>query len=131
LSEASGGQRLTRPRVLIADDDDPIRLLCKVNLELAGIDVLEAADGNEAVTLARRESPDVAVLDVTMPGLDGWQVAEKLRNDPATRNIPLVFLTAVPPLHAREGIARWQGKYIGKPFDAAELLAAIRQAVAP
>jgi len=125
-----GAPRLNRPRVLVADDDDPIRLLCKVSLELEGIDVVEAADGNEAVALARAERPDVAVLDVAMPGLDGWQVAERLRTDPATQTIPLVFLTALPRARAVDEVDRWQGEYVGKPFDASDLLAAIRRAVA-
>jgi len=130
LSDEIGLPTLARPRVLVADDEDPIRLLCKVSLELEGIDVVEAADGNEAVALARAERPDVAVLDVAMPGLDGWQVAERLRTDPATQRIPLVFLTALPRGRAVEGVTRWQGEYVGKPFDASDLLAAIRRAVA-
>ena len=63
-------------RVLVIDDEAPIRLLCRVNLEAEGIEVLEAADGRSGLNLAREQHPDVVLLDVMMPGLDGWRVAE-------------------------------------------------------
>ncbi len=76
------------PRVLIVDDEAPIRLLCRVNLEAEGMAVLEAADGPAGLETARRERPDVVLLDVMMPGLDGWRVAEQLLDDPETRSDP-------------------------------------------
>ena len=81
-------------RVLVADDEDAIRLLCRVNLRLAGMEVLEAADGAAAIELARRERPDLVLLDVMMPDVDGWEVAAALAADASTREIPIVFLTA-------------------------------------
>ena len=65
-------------RVLVVDDEAPIRLLCRVNLEAEDMEVLEAADGISGVETARSERPDVILLDVMMPGMDGWQVAESL-----------------------------------------------------
>ena len=65
-------------RVLVADDEPPIRLLCQVNLAVAGIEVLQAADGEEALALARSEEPDLVLLDLMMPNVDGWTVAEEL-----------------------------------------------------
>jgi len=82
------------PRVLVVDDEAPIRLLCRVNLEAEKMDVVEAADGPSGLEAARRERPDVILLDVMMPGLDGWRVAEELLEDPDTSAIPIVFLTA-------------------------------------
>ena len=82
-------------RVLVIDDEAPIRLLCRVNLEAEGMQVLEAADGPSGLEKARAEEPDVVLLDVMMPGLDGWRVAEELLDDPRTASIPIVFLTAV------------------------------------
>ncbi len=82
------------PRVLVIDDEPPIRLLCRVNLEAEGMEVLEAADGPSGLDQARREQPDVVLLDVMMPGLDGWRVAEHLLDDERTKTIPIVFLTA-------------------------------------
>src|SRR5262252_9089539 len=80
-------------RVLVIDDEAPIRLLCRVNLEAEGIAVLEAADGTAGLELARGEQPDVVLLDVMMPGLDGWSVAEELLEDELTQGIPIIFLT--------------------------------------
>ena len=68
-------------RVLVIDDEAPIRLLCRVNLEAEGMGVLEASDGPSGLEKARHELPDVVLLDVMMPGLDGWGVAEALLED--------------------------------------------------
>ena len=87
-------------RVLVIDDEAPIRLLCRVNLEAEGIEVLEAADGPSGLEKARTEIPDVVLLDVMMPGLDGWRVAEELLDDERTAGIPIVFLTARAELRA-------------------------------
>ena len=65
-------------RVLVIDDEAPIRLLCRVNLEAEGMEVLEASDGPTGLEKARNDEPDVILLDVMMSGLDGWQVAEEL-----------------------------------------------------
>ncbi len=81
-------------KVLVIDDEAPIRLLCRVNLEAEGMDVIEAPDGPSGVDKARDERPDVILLDVMMPGLDGWRVAEQLFEDDRTIGIPIIFLTA-------------------------------------
>src|SRR5207237_5886182 len=81
-------------KVLVIDDEAPIRLLCRVNLEAEGMDVLEAEDGPSGIEKARDEQPDVILLDVMMPQLDGWQVAERLLDEERTRDIPIIFLTA-------------------------------------
>src|SRR2546430_8033845 len=80
--------------VLVIDDEAPIRLLCRVNLEAEKMTVLEAPNRPAGLELAKREHPDVILLDVMMPGLDGWQVAERLLEDEGTAGIPIVFLTA-------------------------------------
>src|SRR3954453_21897629 len=90
------GKKGPMTRVLVIDDEPPIRLLCRVNLEAEGMEVLEAADGPSGLDQARREHPDVVLLDVMMPGLDGWRVAEHLLDDERTKTIPIVFLTARP-----------------------------------
>src|SRR3954464_5474338 len=81
-------------RVLVIDDEAPIRLLCKVNLEAEGMRVLEAADGPSGLDTARGEQPDVILLDAVVPGLAGWRGAEALLGDPRTQEIPIIFLTA-------------------------------------
>ena len=109
-------------RVLVIDDEAPIRLLCRVNLEAEGMEVLEAADGPMGLETARRERPEVILLDVMMPGLDGWRVAEELLDDGATKEIPIVFLTARAEFRDRaRGLDIGGVDYITKPFNPVEL----------
>ena len=114
-------------RVLVIDDEAPIRLLCRVNLEAEGMSVLEAADGPSGLEKARAEAPDVVLLDVMMPGLDGWRVAEDLLDDPRTAAIPIVFLTARAELRDRaRGIDLGGIDYVTKPFNPVELAPLVR-----
>jgi DNA-binding response OmpR family regulator len=109
-------------KVLVVDDEAPIRLLCRVNLEAEKMEVLEAADGESGLEIARTEKPDVVLLDVMMPGMDGWRVAERLVEDEATSQIPLVFLTARAELRDRaRGLELGGVDYITKPFNPLEL----------
>jgi DNA-binding response OmpR family regulator len=115
-------------RVLHIDDEAPIRLLARVNLEWqAGMEVIEAEDGLDGVRLAKDELPDLILLNVNLPGLDGWQVAEKLRSDQETREIPIVFLTArSEPREIARGLELGAVDYITKPFNPLELAPRIR-----
>ena len=114
-------------RVLVIDDEAPIRLLCRVNLEAEGMEVLEAADGPSGLETARAETPDVILLDVMMPGLDGWGVAEELLDDESTQGIPIVFLTARAELRDRaRGIDLGGVDYVTKPFNPVELAPLVR-----
>jgi two-component system alkaline phosphatase synthesis response regulator PhoP len=118
-------------RVLVVDDEAPIRLLCRVNLEAEGMEVLEAGDGPSGLEAARREQPDVVLLDVMMPGLDGWRVAEELLDDPKTSGIPIVFLTARAELRDRaRGLDLGGLDYVTKPFNPVELAPLIREVIA-
>jgi len=109
-------------KVLIIDDEASIRLLCRVNLECEGMDVIEAEDGRSGVERARDEHPDVVLLDVMMPDLDGWQVAERLLADPQTSELPIIFLTARAEVRDRvRGLEIGGVDYITKPFNPLEL----------
>jgi two-component system, OmpR family, alkaline phosphatase synthesis response regulator PhoP len=109
-------------KVLVIDDEAPIRLLCRVNLEAEKMQVLEAADGESGLEIARTEKPDVVLLDVMLPGMDGWQVAERLVEDETTSQIPLVFLTARAELRDRaRGLELGGVDYITKPFNPLDL----------
>jgi two-component system, OmpR family, alkaline phosphatase synthesis response regulator PhoP len=109
-------------KVLVIDDEAPIRLLCRVNLEAEGMNVLEAADGPTGLDQAREQSPDVILLDVMMPGLDGWHVAEELLEDERTANIPIIFLTARAEFRDRaRGLDIGGVDYVTKPFNPLEL----------
>ena len=107
-----------RPVVLIVDDEASIRLLCRVNLRLEGMDTVEARDGESALRVARELKPDLIVLDVMMPNVDGWHVAAELSGDRETRDLPIVFLSAraEPADHAR-GYELGAVGYVTKPFD--------------
>ncbi|HET6945219.1 MAG TPA: response regulator [Gaiellaceae bacterium] len=118
-------------RVLVIDDEQPIRLLCKVNLEAAGMSVLEAADGPSGLEEARTQRPDVVLLDVMMPGLDGWRVAEQLLEDERTSEIPIIFLTARAEFRDRaRGLDIGGVDYVTKPFNPLELAPLVRDLLA-
>ncbi len=118
-------------KVLVIDDEAPIRLLCKVNLEAEGMDVLEAADGATGLDVSRTNTPDVVLLDVMMPGLDGWQVAEQLLQDERTSEIPIIFLTARAEFRDRaRGLDIGGIDYVTKPFNPLELAPLVRELLA-
>jgi DNA-binding response OmpR family regulator len=113
-AEAAGGPR----RVLVVDDEPAIRALCRVNLNVSGMEVLEAADGETAVELARAEQPDLILLDVMLPGATGWEVAAELGGEDATRDIPVIFLSAMADTSDLErGREHGAVGYVTKPFD--------------
>jgi DNA-binding response OmpR family regulator len=114
--------------VLVIDDEAPIRLLCRVNLEAEQMEVLEAADGPSGLDVARAERPDVVLLDVMMPGLDGWRVAEALLEDDRTNGIPIIFLTARAEFRDRaRGLDIGGVDYVTKPFNPLELAPLVRE----
>ena len=114
-------------QVLVIDDEAPIRLLCRVNLEAEGMSVLEAGDGPSGLEAAQSERPDVILLDVMMPGLDGWGVAEALLEDKRTASIPIIFLTARAEFRDRaRGLDIGGVDYITKPFNPVELAPLVR-----
>ena len=115
-------------KVLVIDDEPPIRLLCRVNLEAEGIEVVEAGNGPAGLQKAREEDPDVVLLDVMMPGLDGWHVAQELLENEETAEIPIIFLTARAEFRDRaKGLDIGGVDYVTKPFNPLELAPLVRQ----
>jgi len=105
-------------RVLVVDDDPGLRLICRFNLETAGMEVREAPDGETAIALAVADPPDAILLDVMMPGLDGWAVAAELGAREETRHIPVVFVTArTSEADRARGVELACAAYVTKPFD--------------
>jgi DNA-binding response OmpR family regulator len=105
-------------KVLVVDDEEGIRVLCRVNLELGGFTVFEAGDGAEAIDVAKAEHPDVIFLDLMMPRMDGWEALSHLREDEATADIPVVLLTA--RTSEEDQIRGWSEEifeYLPKPFN--------------
>ena len=121
-------KRVRAPRVLLIDDDAAIRMLCSVSLRAHGIEVIEAEDGEQGLELVRRERPDLVLLDVAMPGLDGFEVGELVRRHRKTRHIPLMFLSGEAENDAR---ARELGAIacLAKPFDPVALSSLIATAL--
>lgn len=114
-------------RVLVADDSTAVRAILRKRLVASGYDVVEAADGQEAVLQARATRPDLVLLDVEMPVLDGFQVMSVLRDDPAFHDVPVIFLSArVETSELVEGLDLGAFDYVKKPCDVGELIARVR-----
>jgi CheY-like chemotaxis protein len=119
-------------KILMVDDEPDVRMLLKARLASNGFQVLEAADGSSGIRIAETEHPDLILLDIRMPGIDGIEVYAALRQRPATQGIPIVFLTALS-----EGMSpglmqldpRRSYWMVGKPYEPAELLTVIRKAM--
>jgi DNA-binding response OmpR family regulator len=107
-----------RRLVLVVDDDPSVLLLCRVNLELDGFRVLEAADGATALELARAQPPDVVLLDLMLPDVDGWQVLRALKDDPQLTAVPVVILTARTDDQDKvRSLTSGAAEYMTKPFS--------------
>lgn len=119
-------------RVLIADDDKYIRRLVRDLLEKEGMECHEAEDGLQALTKARELRPDVIVLDVMMPGLDGYKVCRLLKFDREYSDIPIIMVTSRDkPTDKETGYYTGANIYITKPFDQDELVSTVKQMLAP
>jgi DNA-binding response OmpR family regulator len=111
-----------RPLVLVADDDPDIRSLVALRLERSGYEVVAAGDGEQALAAALERAPDLALLDVMMPKLDGYEVTERLRQQEATRHLPVILLTArVQESDIARGVEAGADDYVKKPFSTSEL----------
>jgi diguanylate cyclase (GGDEF)-like protein len=116
-----------KERILVVDDDPDIVQFVRMNLELESFDVETADNGRVALELAKLRPPDLILLDVMMPEMDGLTVLRRLRNSPATVNVPVIILTAKALAEDRvKGLDLGADDYITKPFDLEELLARVR-----
>ena len=119
-------------RVLVVDDEPDVLLLCRLNLQQRGHELLEAADGTTALEIARELHPDVIVLDLMLPGISGYDVLEALQRDSETTNIPVLVLTAKSLRADRErshGLGA--SAFLTKPFLPNELCEMVDSLVAP
>lgn len=119
-------------RVLVVDDEPDVLLLCRLNLQQRGHELLEAADGSTALEIARDLHPDVIVLDLMLPGISGYDVLEALQRDSETTNIPVLVLTAKSLRADRErshGLGA--SAFLTKPFLPNELCEMVDSLVAP
>lgn len=119
-------------RILICDDDPAILRVLQVNLEVEGYDVLLAHHGEEAFDVAMAEHPDLVILDIMMPRLDGYQTCEKLKAESATQEIPVVFLSAkAQQSDIEKGKSYGVADYLTKPFDPTDLLDVVERLIGP
>ena len=114
-------------KILIIDDDTAILELIKVNLELLGHEAITASDGVRGFALARQELPDLIILDVMMPDVDGFTVASRIRNNPSTKDIPILMLTDLSMIQDKtKGFDAGVDDYLVKPFELEELKLRVR-----
>ena len=117
----------TRQKILIVDDEMDALLALKVALEAEGYNVAEAKDGHEAIDKVYSETPDVILLDLMIPGIDGFEVCRQLKSDDMYRHIPIIMLTARGEIDDKvEGIELGADDYVTKPFNLKELKARVK-----
>jgi two-component system response regulator RpaA len=117
----------TLSRILVIEDDMAISELVKINLELLGHQVVTAPDGIKGLAMAQQNAPDLIVLDVMMPDLDGFTVCQRLRQNPKTNSIPVLMLTALSTTKDKvAGFDAGADDYLPKPFDTPELQVRVR-----
>ncbi len=117
-----------KKRVLVVDDERHIVRLVQVNLERQGYEVLTAYDGVECLEKAKSEQPDLIVLDVMMPRMDGFEALQRLKSDPETSHIPVIMLTArAQDRDVLQGYQYGADLYLTKPFSPMELLSLVRR----
>lgn len=118
------------PRVLLVEDEPLILRLLQVNLRLEGFEVDACSDGEEALLRAEATPPDAVILDVLLPGMNGFEVCERLRGHPATASVPIVMVTAQAQDEDRaRGYALGVQEYVTKPFEPSELVATVRRLI--
>ncbi|MDQ3985583.1 MAG: response regulator [Actinomycetota bacterium] len=115
-------------RVLLVDDEPDIRLLARIALQAEGHDVTEAATGEEALELVETEDPDLVILDIRLPGLDGWEVLERVRTDRDPDTMPIVMMSAHSSDSTLERARRaGSNDYIVKPFKVDDLIRVVNE----
>jgi len=116
--------------VLVADDDPDVRELVAFRLERDGFEVMAAADGEAALELMQRRRPTAAVLDVMMPGLDGYEVTRRMRSSSELAEVPVILLTAsVQETAVTRGFEAGADDYVKKPFSPAEFIDRVKRAI--
>jgi two-component system alkaline phosphatase synthesis response regulator PhoP len=123
---------MSKPRILVVDDDPAVVRLMRSYLEQAGYEVLVAEEGNTAWMLIRKERPDLVLLDLMLPGRDGWEITRLMRADAGVAHIPVIMLTAmVEDMDKIMGLELGADDYITKPYNPREVVARVRARLRP
>jgi DNA-binding response OmpR family regulator len=117
-----------RKQILVVDDEKQLISLVKLHLDMAGYDVLTVSDGERALSVAAKEHPDLIILDLMLPKIDGWEVCRMLRSDKDTADIPVIMLTARTETESvLKGFECGADDYVTKPFSPRELVARVKR----
>ena len=120
------------PRILIVDDDRHNRLLLEVMLAPDGYSIVSAPTGEEALAMVAQQPPDLILLDVMMPGMDGYQVVARIKSNPATKHIPVIMLSALDDRNSRtHGLSAGAEDFLTKPVNRVELCTRVRALLRP
>jgi len=126
MTEQGGG--MSKKKILVVDDESNVREIVKMRLTINGYSVITAADGLEGLNMARSEKPDLIVLDVMLPKMDGFKVCRMLKGDEQYQNIPIILFTAkVQESDRQTGEAQGADAYLTKPYKPEELIAKIKE----
>ena len=119
---------MAKQKILVVDDDKAILEMVKFALESEGFEVATATDGDEALNKVSKEKPDLIILDVMMPGIDGFEVCRHLKFDPQYQNVPVIILTAkTEDIDKMTGLEIGADEYITKPFDTKQLIKSVEE----
>ncbi|TRZ48727.1 DNA-binding response regulator [bacterium] len=122
---------LRKQKILVVDDEKDLTALVSLHMKMAGFEVLTANNGEKALDLSREEKPDLIILDLMLPKIDGWQVCEQLRQDAVTKDIPVIMLTARTQIEDKlKGFEAGADDYVTKPFSPRELVARVKRVLA-
>ena len=120
-----------KKKILIVDDEKQLVSLVRLHMEMSGYEVLSASDGEEALAVAKRDKPDLMILDLMLPKIDGWEVCKRLRTESKAGNIPVIMLTARSETEDKlKGFECGADDYITKPFSPRELVARVKRVLA-
>jgi two-component system alkaline phosphatase synthesis response regulator PhoP len=119
-------------RILVVEDDRSIQMVLELVLSrMAKCEVLLASDGRQGLEVIKQQKPDLVLLDLMLPGIDGFEICQRAKEDPETRSIPIIFLTAQPqPAAIARAMALGAAAYLIKPFDPTTIVSQINEALA-
>lgn len=122
---------ISKKKILIVDDEKELIRLVSFHMTIVGYEALSAKDGLEALQICKQNKPDLIILDIMLPRIDGWEVCRRLKQDPQTRNIPIIMLSALAEVNDKlKGFNLGTDDYVTKPFSPRELVVRVKRVLA-